>query len=33
MWEEHSSANMNVLQRGLFLNQSIQKQKKNEAII
>lgn len=33
MWEEHSSANMNVLQRGLFLNQSIHKQKKNEAII
>lgn len=29
MWEEHFSANMNVLQRGLFLNKSIQKQRKN----
>lgn len=33
MWEEHSSANMNVLQRGLFLNQSIQKQKKKTKLL
>lgn len=33
MWEEHFSANMNVLQRGQFLNQSIQKQKKHGVVI
>lgn len=29
MWEEHLSANMNVLQRGMFLNQNIQKPREN----
>lgn len=29
MWEEHFSVNMNVLQRGMFLNQNIQKPREN----
>lgn len=33
MWEEHLSANINVLQRGMFLNQNNSQTKRKDGVL